>query len=334
MNAVKVLLSAFLLCLSGVLPSAHAQSGEVCNETSYVVDIAKAWQTLTGLAVEGWTRILPGTCESGGPGPELEQYLYARSTDAYLGGVREWRGGVIACVDEEDFFIEGVTDCDALELEAMRFRRLTPEERTRAVLIEPADFQSNASEAGLQRLLQAAGYDINQIDGLAGRRTRRAVSQFESDVEREFGTNREALMEALHERALARNTQYGLTICNEAGDSIAVAIAEQTSVRWETRGWWRIDSGQCSRTLAKHLDGNDIYFFARRTGPGVTELDAQNLIDGTEAFCIAPARFLIEERGNCSDRTYEEALFRPVEEIENGAAQVTLDLTDFEELLQ
>jgi uncharacterized membrane protein len=72
----------------------------VCNETSFMVEAAKAWRTPSGLAVEGWTRIAPGGCAEIGPATDTEQYLYARSTRAYLGGVREWRGSLDICVDE------------------------------------------------------------------------------------------------------------------------------------------------------------------------------------------------------------------------------------------
>jgi uncharacterized membrane protein len=69
-------------------------------------------------AVQKWARI-----------PDVDQYLYARSTKAYLGGVREWRGAQMACVDETDFEIQGIGDCEALGLQE---RRLPPLERDRA----------------------------------------------------------------------------------------------------------------------------------------------------------------------------------------------------------
>lgn len=334
MTILKTLMIVVMSMLAVLVMPTKAEAGEVCNETSFVLDIAKAWRTPAGLAVEGWTRIFPGQCADTDPGVEFEQYLYARSTPAYLGGVREWRGGEIACIDDPDFSFEGVSDCDALGLEAQRFRRLVGTERERTVLIEPARFGIRAEEAGLQRLLDAAGYYDRAIDGYAGRRTRQAVASFESDVGREFGNNRQALMEALHDYAFERNTDLGLTVCNNAGDTVAIALAQPVGNRWETRGWWRITSGTCARPVAARLDDQELYYFAQRTGPGVTELDALSLIEGSEEFCIAPARFLIEGRGDCANRTYETAMFRAVTDIENGSATIALDITDFEELLQ
>ncbi|MFW6413623.1 MAG: DUF1036 domain-containing protein, partial [Oceanicaulis sp.] len=213
---MRALLIALVAVFSALAATAPASAGQVCNETSYVIDVAKAWRTPSGIAAEGWARIMPGGCAEIGPGADVDQYLYARSTQAYLGGLREWRGALDVCVDEADFSIEGVADCAALGLETRQFRQLTEPERTRAVLVELEDYRDRAEEAGLQRLLQAAGYDIRVIDGYAGRRTRRQVDAFETDAGVSFGADRAALIAALHARALERNATAGLRICNEA----------------------------------------------------------------------------------------------------------------------
>ena len=124
----RILIAAFIaLGFSGA-----AQAGQVCNETSFMVEAAKAWRTPTGLAVEGWARIAPGGCAEIGPSTSSDQYLYARTTRAYLGGVREWRGSLDICVDETDFAFEGVADCETLGLETRKFRQLTDAERDQA----------------------------------------------------------------------------------------------------------------------------------------------------------------------------------------------------------
>jgi hypothetical protein len=76
------------------------------------------------------------------------------------------------------------------------------------VLVELADYGDRAEEAGLQRLLQSAGYDINVIDGYAGRRTRRQIAAFEAISTAAFGADRSELIEALHQRALERNSGW------------------------------------------------------------------------------------------------------------------------------
>ncbi|MGJ3232528.1 MAG: DUF1036 domain-containing protein [Oceanicaulis sp.] len=322
-----------LIVLAGLLSAlaftAPARAGEVCNETSFMVEVAKAWRTPSGVAAEGWVRIAPGGCGEIGPGPETDQYLYARSTTAYLGGVREWRGGLDVCVDETDFQIEGVADCAALGLETRQFRQLDEAERSRAVLVELADFRERAEEAGLQRLLQAAGYDIRVIDGYAGRRTRRQIEAFESDVGRSFGADRAGLIEALHAQAVERNANAGLRICNDAGLPLAAAVSRAEGQAYITRGWWRVEPGACAQPLAERLTAGEVFVHARL----IEGAAMRPLARAETAFCVAPGRFSTELREGCRDLGYEAATFRPAPEPENGGATLRLTDRDFEEAL-
>lgn len=318
-----------LLALSSLVLTSPAKASEVCNETSYVIEAAMAWRTPAGLAVEGWSDILPGTCSQMGPEADTEQYLYARSTKAYLGGIREWRGGQQICVDEEDFAFEGVADCEALGLESRAFRALNDAERSRTVLVELADFKDRAEEAGLQRLLQAAGYDINVIDGYAGRRTRRQVAAFERDIERQFGADRTGLLQALHAHALERNAEAGLRVCNDTQLPMGVTVSRATGDGWETRGWWRVAAGACAHAISAHITANETYVYAQL----IDGDQLRPLAAGTERFCIAPARFTSEQRDNCENTGFEGALFRAAPEPDAGGATLHLSVEDFEEPL-
>lgn len=326
MTALRLLILTASVGLAA-LTAPGARAGEVCNETSFVVEVAKAWRAPEGLTVEGWTQILPGQCAEIGPGAETDQYLYARSTRAYLGGVREWRGALEACIDEADFEIQGVGDCQALGLESRDFRRLTGPERERAVLAELEDYGDRAEEAGIQRLLQAAGYDIRSIDGYAGRRTRRQIAAFQSDVEQTFGADRIGLMQALHARALERNAQAGLRVCNEAGAPIAAAIARATGEGYEARGWWRIAPGACAQPLSMRLTDGEVFVHARLMAP-----DGARLITaGDEIFCVGAGRFTTDDREGCSETGFEAAGFRPAPTVQNGGVRMALTEDDFNE---
>ncbi len=318
---------ALALLMSGLALAAPARAGEVCNETSFMVEAAKAWRTADGLAAEGWVRIAPGGCASVGPDVETEQYLYARSTPAYTGGVREWRGSLDVCVDETDFSFQGVADCDALGLETRQFRRLTEAERDRAVLVELADYRDRAEEAGLQRLLQAAGYDINIIDGYAGRRTRRQIAAFQEDAEEDFGADRGALMEALHAAALARNRNAGLRVCNEADEPLAAAVARAMGDGYEARGWWRIAPGGCAHMLSERLTAGEAFVHARLLGEG----GQRRLSGSARRFCVAAGRFTTEEQENCAAIGFEAVSFMPVPEPQDGAVSLVLTADQFEE---
>jgi len=309
-----------------------ARAGDVCNETSFTLDIATAWRTEAGLAAQGWTRVRSGACETTPASPAVsEQYLYARSTPAYPGGVREWRGGQEICIEPGDFSFEGLAECTALGLDSRRFRRLSNDERVRAVLVEPADYGDRAEEAGLQRLLQATGYDIRTIDGYAGRRTRREIDAFEADIGRGFGNDRVALLQALHERALELNADAGLLICNESGSDMAAALAQLRGDVWESRGWWQIAPGACARPLSGNYIANQVYFYAERLNDEPDGPLADPLAGGTQGFCIAPSRFLAEGRDDCEARSYASVEFRQAPEPEDGTGRVALGDLDFEE---
>ena len=321
----------FRFCLALLLaaPAAPAFAAELCNETSYIVEAAMGWRQNDEIAVEGWTRIRPGECVNSGPDIDPESsdplLLYARSSAAYLGGVREWRGEVPLCVGPSDFSAEGVSDCEALGLEQRGFTVLRGEHRQRSVLVESANFGDAAQEAGVQRLLQATGADIRTIDGLSGRRTTRAISAFVQAAELPRVPERPELIDALEATALQRNASTGLTFCNETGGPAAIVIARQRNDMWESRGWWRLEPGACARVMAARLETPNVYFYAETTGA-----TPRQLTGGEEAFCVAPSRFLAEGRTNCADRGYVSHPFRQIPEPVDASATVTLQPDDFE----
>lgn len=306
-----------------------ALASEVCNETSFMLDVAKAWRTATGLTAEGWTRLAPGACARVGPGADTDQFLYARSTSAYPGGVREWRGALNVCVDETDFAFEGVANCAALGLQTRQFRRLNEAERTRAVLVELDEFGDRAEEAGLQRLLQANGQDIRLIDGFAGRRTRRQIAAFEAEIGREFGSDRAGLTEALHVRALERNARTGLRVCNEAETPMAAAMARVRDGETQVRGWWRIEPGTCMRLASDRLVAREAHVHVRL----LTDQGERHLAGADASFCIAPGRFMNDNPEGCDRHGFVRANFRaaPAPNAETGGVTLRLAAPDFEE---
>jgi uncharacterized membrane protein len=307
-----------------------ALAGEVCNETSFMLDVAKAWPTETGLTAEGWTRLVPGTCADVGPGADTDQFLYARSTGAYPGGVREWRGALDVCVDEGDFSFDGVADCAALGLQTRQFRRLNAAERTRAVLVELEDFGERAGEAGLQRLLQANGYDMPIVDGFAGRRTRRQVAAFEAEIGRAFGDDRAGLINALHTRALERNARMGLRICNDAEAPMAAALARVRGSETQVRGWWHIEPGACMRLASDRLVAGEAHVHVRL----LTEQGERHLTGAEAPFCTAPGRFVSDNASGCERHGFTIARFRaaPAPDPATGGVTLRLAAPEFEEI--
>jgi len=318
-----------LLALS-VAGTSTAQAAEMCNETSFVIELASGWPIEGGVALQGWERIRPGECTTVAQSVYLDDdqpiFYYAKTSSAYLGGVREWRGNVPLCVDEVDFEVVANTRCAALGLASRDFMIREGSERDRTVLVEPSDFGTRSNEAGLQRLLQSAGYAIGTIDGYAGPGTRRAVSRFLSDSELSSRPSDETLIDALEARALARNASSGLTICNASNYDISTALGHRLGDTWESRGWWRLHGGECARMIATRLETASTYYYAERINAG----ERRALIGGEEIFCSAPSRFLAEDRIRCADRGYAETLFRRISEPVDGGVHITLDDRDFE----
>lgn len=326
---MRILPALAMLVLVGVF-APHARAGEVCNETSYFVEAAKAWSGPNGISAQGWQRIAPGSCVrfSGIPSG-VPQFLYARTTEAYLGGAREWLGRTPVCIDRANFQIEGANDCEAMGLDEREFRQLAPAERARAVLVEPDNFGSRALEAGVQRLLQALGYDVRVIDGFAGRRSRAQIGQFERDHGGSYGTNYAGLVNALHNVALESNREVGLNVCSNVAIPVGIAVARQRNERWQSRGWWRVEPGQCMRVVAERLSPGDVFVFAQTINS-----ESEPLRRGVEAFCVAPGRFTAEGRSACTERGYTQVLFRASPVPVDGVARLTLEDADFEDALQ
>ncbi|WP_291841830.1 DUF1036 domain-containing protein [Maricaulis sp.] len=307
----------------------RADAAELCNETSYIVEAAAAWAVEGGVAIEGWTRLRPGNCVTIANDVDLDSdqpiFYYAKSSIAYLGGVREWRGTVPLCVDESDFEVVANTRCSSLGMASRDFFIREGDDRERTVLVEPVNFGSRAGIAGIQRLLQSAGYPITAVDGLSGRSTSRSVSSFLSDAGLTSRPSDDALIDALEARALGRNAGSGLTMCNEADGDIAVAIGYQLGTIWQSRGWWRIHAGECARVLATRLETANAFYYAER----INTAGRRGLVEGNESFCIAPARFVAEGRTDCIDRGYTAASFRRIAQPSEGGARITLGEGDF-----
>jgi uncharacterized membrane protein len=314
--------------LAGAAFAAPAHAGQVCNETSFVIEAAKAWRDDGGLTSRGWQLLAPGACAEIDAPATAQQFLYARTTMAYPDGVREWRGDQLACVAaQEDFLLpNAAAGCEARGLEARGFRELSPEERRRSVLIEHEEWGDAAADAGLQRLLRAAGHDVRLIDGVAGRNTRAMIAAFESETGQRFGDDRGALMRALHEVALERNAAAGLSVCNQSGAPIAAAVGVTRGGEPESRGWWRVEDGACGRVLGGWMEEGDAFVYAKSLADETAPLP---LLGGQEAFCIAPARFRAEGRSSCEARGYESADFRVLPDIDDGSAVLVLTAADF-----
>jgi len=308
---------ALLLLLASFSP-ANAQSDKgwsVCNETSYVVQVATGRPEGGGTVVQGWTKVRPGGCEVLLPAPLTPgaHYLYAESSQAHRGGLKSWKGDEPLCVEGlVSFAIESLADCNAMGLDVRQFRPVLVESRTRwSTTIKETQPYSltartpNAQAAGVQRLLNDGGIYNGAVDGNLGARTRGAIREFLLERNLPADTSDQDLIDILEQVALDRARNVGLTLCNRTEGRVWTAIGRRNGEGWESRGWWLLEAGGCSRVIDEPLLQTEHFVF----GEMEDEAGVRRLVRGADTFCVARSKFVISGRENCGASAYRSALF-------------------------
>ena len=314
------------LCLSGFALAAAAQTEtlsastsdnwDVCNETSYVLRFASGYIRSDRMQAAGWTTVQPGACANVVTPKDSPRFLFAESLPVHRGGVREWKGTIELCATEEDFTSDATDNCQLKNMDTRKYFAVKPSERQTA-LIEPGDFGVNAEIAGLQRLLQDAGYKITRIDGLSGRRTLRTIASAKSDLELDKTATNQELIAALVPKAESAMNTIGLDICNDGTARMFGAIAIQQDGNWTSRGWWPIEIGQCVKPFDRSLIGTQAHIYALQeaiTQAGETAPDRRlrSEVVTPAPFCIAESLFSALGREKCQEQGYAAVDFRPV----------------------
>lgn len=324
-------LAALLIAFAGGADAQQRQANgwQICNETSFVLETTTGRPDGRAIVVQGWWRLRPGECRIAVTAPLARgtHYLYARSSGAHRGGRRQWGGDARLCIDPSgQFTIENPPNCATMGLEERRFRRVAINKRDtwRTSFSEATPYTlPRARQAGLQRLLEDAGFELREgRRGADPRRIAQAIAQFRATARLAPNATENQLIDAMETAARRRSQQVGLTLCNRTQGRVWTAIARRRGEGWESRGWWSLNAGGCVRTIDEVLI-QDLYYVhaALETNEGPRLLAA-----GGEAFCTSGARFAILGRDQCEARYYDEQLFTPV-----AARGRTGLIVDFEE---
>lgn len=329
------LLSAAACALLGAPAAAQ---WEVCNHTSFIADVAIAYPEGERRVTEGWTRIRPAGCAQVRRTPLTPgmHYLYARSSPAHRGGMREWAAHVPLCVDARDFSLAGDAACEDLGFETRFFIEVPIDASThKSTLVEPELKAVNMVTpmeririAGIQRLLSDNGLYDRAIDGYTGRRTTQAISGFVASEGLSETPSDDELIDRLEAAALRRSDEQGLKLCNRAEDMVWTAIAMRNGESWESRGWWSLGPDECAKVIDEALDQPAYYVYAAIHDPETDE--DLPLHAAQEAFCLAPTRFAILGREACARRGYSEGQFATVLARDRPAATLEFSTSDFE----
>lgn len=312
----------FVIMGVSVLVPAEAQANRgwsVCNETSYVIQVASGRPEGGGTVVQGWTKVRPGACEVLLPAPLTPgaHYLYAQSSLAHRGGLKAWRGDEPLCVEGlVSFTIESLADCTVMGLDERQFRPVLIESRTRwtnTIRETQAYTLSNGSNsarsAGVQRLLGDAGVYSGAIDGDLGPRTRAAIREFLRERNLPSDTSDTDIIDILEQVALDRARNVGLTLCNRTENRIWTAIGRRNGQGWESRGWWLLEASGCARVIDEPLLQTEHFVFGEMEGDEAAGTGPRQLLRAADTFCISQSKFAIAGREDCGASAYRAALF-------------------------
>jgi uncharacterized membrane protein len=319
---------AAVLFVIGVAP-ARADL-QICNRTSYVLNLALGLEMQGAAATRGWFRIDPGQCRTVLQGAlEAEQvYVHARALPIYGSSPLPQGAQAELCVADGNFVIAGARKCPSAGQYLARFSAVKPSESGDGLVAnvaEEADYDGEqARRAGVQRLLVAAGYDASPIDGIEGRKTETALAQFLRDRKlapdiAAAATFFDTLMEA------ARQTESGgLTWCNDTPHVVMAALGIEDKGAVVTKGWYRVAPGRCFKPEVAGKPRR-LYSFAEAIdGEGQVLKRGEKTLawGGTMRLCTRTLKFEIEDHKDCAGRGLSAAGFAVVELAGRSGATV------------
>ena len=281
---------------------------QLCNKTSYVLDLALGLEEKGAAATRGWFRVDPGACRTVLQGALTAEkiYLHARAHAAYGPSPLPQAGHADFCVADGNFVIAAAKACHSRSGQRLaRFSEVRPSETEQGLTAyfgEEADYDpAQARLAGVQRLLVIAGYDANPIDGLEGRKTASALDQFLKDRRLPAETANGAAFFAVLLDAVKEADGLGFSWCNETPHPVMAAIGVDENGAVVTRGWYRVDAGKCVKPALPAKPGR-LYSFAEavdKEGQALKRGDRLLVWGGPTQLCTGDVRFEISEQKNC-----------------------------------
>lgn len=326
---------AVLFALPGFVASSPARAGyDICNETSYVLEAALGRTAQSGISTQGWLQILPGACRKVVKEKlDLKPlYLFARTPKLYDQVLKKFSGGQRLCVSSGDFTIANAATCADPAHSYENFIEITPrKDNWQTSLTEERTYKGKgAALAGIQRLLAMTGYDVGDIDGVAGAMTNRVLDDFMAKGGLQYADRTSPeVIRALIAAVRKRQTKSGLQICNETRHLVWTTIGLHQGENIVTRGWYQVLAGECIRPVRKPLDGQVLYSFGEavdKDGPVVAKGNIPLIWDGATELCTSDKRFTIETQGNCAGRGFKITKFRKIDL--GGAKSWTIRYTE------
>ena len=300
----------------------------LCNRTSYQMEAAYGLEKRANVATRGWFRIEPGQCRQVLDGPLDADMVYVntRTPPVYGTAPLPQRGDADFCVRDGSFEIANARGCPVSQ--QAHFSAARPSESPKGPVVnlaEEADYDdAQARLAGIQRLLVIVGYDANPIDGVQGAKTQAALTKFLNDRKLPADTVAapgffDTLLDA------ARNPQgAGFSWCNDTQYTVMTSIGVVEMGAIVTRGWYRVEAGQCLRPDLRG-DPRKLYSFGEAVdgnGRTIKNGDAPLAWGGNVALCTRDGKFELSDHKDCAVRGLNSAGFAAIELSGQGATTV------------
>ena len=274
------------------------------------------------LATRGWWDLHPGQCKivltdeiNAG-----RYFVYSEAIDGHKGARRTWSGETDLCVQNSGYFNLRNQEVCRDQPQAQRgFMDVSVTDDADGTwttdFVEKNTYTIYSAEvAGVQRLLLDVGFPIKSVDGTMGRETRRAIASYRKDRGLTDGNSiDDALLTSLINEANVNDAKLGFFYCNKAGAEVwsAIAIPEKDD-EYVSRGWWRLDPGQCVKVIKGSLTHDHYYVYGVK-GDGGADVPEEILAGGDRAFCINDVLFNVSNTVACTDQDLAQGLFKRVE---------------------
>ena len=300
----------------------------LCNRTSFRMEAAIGLEKRANVTTRGWFRLDPGQCRQVMDGPlDVDMvYLHARTPPVYGTAPLPQNGQADFCIRDGDFDIADARGCPTSQ--QARFNAAKPADLPKGPVVnlaEESDYDDvQARLAGIQRLLVIAGYDAYPIDGVPGAKTQAAITKFLNDRKLAAGAAEapnffDALIEA------ARNPEgIGFSWCNDTKYAVMASLGIVEMGAIVTRGWYRVDAGQCVRPICAAIHTGSTVTQRLSTAMAARSSAVMHLSPGAAPLrlCTRDGRFELADHKDCAARGLNSAGFAVIDVSKQPATTI------------
>ncbi len=313
----------FCAATIGALSLTRAEASvRMCNETSYVLHVAAAYQRGVVSKSEGWVTLLQGQCKTALNNVlnSASAFVYAKSDPAHAGQGLLFSGSERFCVDEynKPFAIEGRSECRRRGFFAADFTPVVRRGNSSTVDFTEKNAlgPQRAILAGVQRMLTDLRYEIGTIDGFGGQRTREAIAAFKLRSRISGNPGNRQLLRQLIKVVRKEAGQRGLIVCNKTKYQVWAATGIVKDDSFESAGWLYIAPENCMQGINSQLNDRYYFYYAEAVadnGLPLIEAGRRKVWSGDFVMCTKQTRFVISGTENCLGRGFEAVKFRKVD---------------------